>query len=128
VVTGALRSSGIDVLALKGTALLTRYYGDDGARLLGDLDLLVPEVRFGEALAVLQREGWAPQTEGYRVPDPRFNNAVQLIGTDGRSVDLHCHVLLESCAPGADRGFWERRNPRSSMGRPCECLLLQTCC
>jgi hypothetical protein len=108
VVVDLLRSQNIEAIALKGTAMLGRHYGDDGARILSDLDLLVPEARFADAWRVLEHAGWLPVREHFRNPDTRFNNAVELKGPDGFSVDLHCHVLAEDCSVDADRGFWLR--------------------
>ena len=46
----ALRGAGLDVVALKGAALLDSAYHDRGARPMGDVDLAVPEEHIPEAV------------------------------------------------------------------------------
>ncbi len=62
-IIATLASAGIPAMPLKGgAALLTGLYGNLGDRFMMDIDLLVPESRADEAVALLL-------TEGYIVPD-----------------------------------------------------------
>ena len=67
--TAALRTAGIEVLLLKGTALAERYYGSYPARPMADIDLLVPVAQLVPARDVLLRTGWRwdhdPALDGY---------------------------------------------------------------
>jgi hypothetical protein len=57
---GILNRAGIDPALLKGAIrLVDGLYPDHGWRMLRDLDLLVPEARFEEAIKVLQVAGYA---------------------------------------------------------------------
>ncbi|MBA3583166.1 MAG: nucleotidyltransferase family protein [Gemmatimonadetes bacterium] len=111
-----LHDSGIDTLVFKGAALVPLYYGDEGARSMGDFDVLVPEERFAEAARLLRKAGW---TALYWDPDrfdTRFQHAIGFVDDDGNSVDVHCHLLMASCAPGADEAFWGSSVPLMIRG------------
>lgn len=63
-VAQALARHAIEVMPLKGIAhLLAGLYPDPGARLLGDIDLLVPAERFDDAFAVLQGLGYRTEAQ-----------------------------------------------------------------
>ena len=55
-----LHALGIPAVPLKGTQLATRLYGTLSARRSGDIDVLVPHERLGEARSVLREMGYAP--------------------------------------------------------------------
>jgi hypothetical protein len=48
--------AGIESMPLKGATLSLLLYGDPGYRACGDIDLLVPEARFGDAIEFLTRQ------------------------------------------------------------------------
>lgn len=111
-----LSDHGIDTLVLKGAALVPLFYRDEGARGMGDFDVLVPETKFHDACSVLQAHGWKPL---YHLPehfDTRFEHAIAFLEPAGDSVDLHCHVLIESCERNADDAFWEASRPLEIQG------------
>lgn len=63
-VSVALNDIGVQPLPLKGAAMLTRcLYPDLGARIMGDLDILVPDNRLADAVRVLQVSGYRPVEE-----------------------------------------------------------------
>ena len=62
-VTRSLQKAGIPTLPHKGPVLALAAYGEIGLRECADLDLLVPEDRLAEALAVLARAGYARDTD-----------------------------------------------------------------
>lgn len=53
-----LHAAGIEVSLLKGAALIKAYYRDYGARVIGDVDVLIPENSMHVALRLLFEEGW----------------------------------------------------------------------
>ena len=81
---------------LKGAALAYCVYDDPGVRPYADVDLLVPSADFDRAMRVADRDS-ARRVRG----EPpgfvrRFGKSVELIRSDGISIDLH-----RSLAPGA---------------------------
>lgn len=56
----ALRPLGIPVVLLKGAAYVAAGLPAAAGRTVGDLDILVPRARIGDADAALQAAGWAP--------------------------------------------------------------------
>lgn len=98
----ALRAVGIEILALKGAALLGTAYRDVGARPMGDVDLAVPSHRVGEAVNALRDAGFAPTaSEPERALATHHSLAFR--GADGHEVDLHRGMLWR---PGLDEEFW----------------------
>lgn len=113
---GHLSAGGIETLLLKGAALVPLYYGDDGSRGMGDFDVLVPEARFHDACSLLREAGWRPLHFDPEYFDTRFEHAIAFLDDAGNSIDLHCHVLIESCERGADDAFWEASKPLEVRG------------
>jgi len=111
----ALGEAGIEVMVLKGYALLVSYYRDFGARALADIDVAVPVDRVWGAIAILERRGWAPVLYNERrAITPAYVETEPSVGfrhPAGWEFDLHWHVLPESCRPGADDAFWARAQP-----------------
>jgi len=102
--------AGIQAMALKGAALTLLHYRDYGLRPMGDFDVLIHEKDVAKAIDILRGLGWKPWqrlpkvlTVDYvsSVKSCRFNN------TRGEGLDLHWHVLLESCYKNADKDFWD---------------------
>jgi len=127
-----LHTRQIETLVLKGAALVPLYYGDEGARGMSDFDVLVPERQFHEACSVLQEARWRPLYYDPQYFDTRFEHAIAFLNEEGSSVDLHCHVLIESCERGADDSFWAASQPLEVLGTETQTLcdtdhLVQAC-
>ncbi|HUR77870.1 MAG TPA: nucleotidyltransferase family protein [Acidimicrobiales bacterium] len=105
-----LQADGHDVMLIKGAALILRYYGDVGARTLGDVDLVTRDSLGVRALASLEAVGWRhfkPSRSASYVMQQ--SHGVGLIdGRDGK-VDLHRRVPHLKLAD--DRPMWERSIP-----------------
>lgn len=85
----ALKQVGIEALLLKGAATFCDdLYGDPGARMMGDLDILVPGARAEEARRILEQLGYE------EVPDPAM--APEGLETDGRHHQLPRYRLPET--------------------------------
>lgn len=117
--------AGIPAMVLKGAALSLLHYKDFGARLMQDVDILVPEDRLRQALDLLGRQHWtaytwtpARFTEGFK----RYRHAVAFVSGSDRQLDLHWHVLYLACSPGYDRTFWEGSVPLDFRGAPARAL------
>jgi hypothetical protein len=78
----ALDEAGIAVIVLKGAALAATVYEDIGLRPMGDLDLLVREEEFQEALDVLLSIGYMQEP----MPHQEFN----------RQIGYNVHLWRES--------------------------------
>lgn len=101
----ALKDAGIDLMLLKGAALVASHYEEIGLRPMYDIDTLVPTEKRDEAAAILSSLGWTPlfkavHAQGFRSPD-------------GIEIDLHWHVLLEFSQENSDADFWA--NSKESM-------------
>ncbi|MEW5736897.1 MAG: nucleotidyltransferase family protein [Thermodesulfobacteriota bacterium] len=124
----ALAGSGVQVMALKGAALLFSAYPDPGLRPMEDLDLLVrPEdrTRFATLLAGL----------GYRAHPDRSN----LFSDEVVRLDIHCHALNADRVPGRTgllpagmAPLWELSLPlgqgHRNIVRPCDADLTLLLC
>jgi hypothetical protein len=98
----ALAAVGIEVLALKGAALIGTAYRDLGARPMGDVDLAVPSQRVGEAAKALEGAGFASATsEPERTLATHHSLAFRDAG--GQEIDLHRGMLWR---PGLEQEFW----------------------
>lgn len=105
----ALNGAGIVPLVLKGQSLIERYYRDYGLRRMADIDLLVPTTRAEKAIALIEGLGW--RTKGSPLPKPLADNFLVLTGDSygnsaGLELDLHWHLLFESCREESDQLFW----------------------
>ncbi len=65
-------TAGIESMPLKGVVLSLLLYGDPGFRQCGDIDLLVPETRFDDAVLLLQRNGYTQRNPAHFAPDGRL--------------------------------------------------------
>lgn len=114
----ALRAAGIEVLALKGAALIGTVYGDIGARPMGDIDLAVPPPRIADAVRALRGAGFTPiENEPELLLATRHSLAFRDL--DGREVDLHRGMLWR---PGLDDEFWRGSVEVEVAGAPVRIL------
>lgn len=98
----ALQAAGLEVLALKGAALISSAYGDPGARPMGDVDLAVRPEGVKDAVRALRTAGLtASDEEPERVLTVRHSLAFN--DPSGQEVDLHRGTLWR---PGLDEEFW----------------------
>lgn len=104
------RSAGIDTLLLKGAALVSTAYDDPGLRPMGDVDVLVPVHQARQAMGLLREDGWRPVGWAACCSAPEMTVPVRhshaYLRSADEQIDLHWHVLWESCEPSADEAFW----------------------
>ncbi len=102
-----LQADGHDVMMIKGAALIFRYYGDVGARTLGDVDLVTTDAMGARALSSLEAMGWhhsQPSLPASYVM--KRSHGVGLVDGRGGVVDLHRrvpHIKLADDGP-----MWKR--------------------
>lgn len=93
----ALAGAGIQVVVLKGAALVGTVYPSFVDRPMGDVDLLVPEDRALEARRILLGAGWTWDRE--ELPDSRYERHYHLPPLDdaagsGLSLELHTGLFI----------------------------------
>jgi hypothetical protein len=93
---GLFSQADIPVMVLKGGALVDGMYDDVGLRPMHDLDLLIPENRIGQALALIQSIGYFP-AEVEISPGIHWeavHNTYWRGGPDGRAgLELHWNLI-----------------------------------
>jgi hypothetical protein len=107
-----LREAGIEVMVLKGAAMVTAYHHDASLRPMEDLDILVHHQDARSAVSVLQAQGWAMRRGAHRsahyFEDGLYAVAkgCDLVHRTGIHLDLHWNLL--GCGGGAqaDEVFW----------------------
>lgn len=107
VLVARMRDRGLEPMLLKGAALVVGYYRDAGLRPMEDVDVLVATHQAVAAAAVLTELGWT----GPEAVTPRHvsaSHAMAFSDARGRQVDLHWHLLPESCWPGDETSLWAR--------------------
>ena len=119
-VIAALEQAGVATLLLKGAALVADERQDAGMRKMTDIDLLVPTDALAEACEIFAAQGMT-MTDGkpmWWVTDyaPSFTMSLNFTNAAQGQLDLHWHVLRDSCAPGADREFWAGAVPIELRG------------
>ena len=108
-VLSQLRANGLDVVLLKGAALGATVYPHPGARLLGDIDILVRPHLWATACDLLTGLGWESRTSA-EAPESTVH-AKSFANRSGTMVDLHRYVLPECVWEGADERAWTRIEP-----------------
>lgn len=105
-------TAGIQTMVLKGVALTVLYYKNISLRPMGDADILVRVDKALEAIGLLKKLGWTPDSESLENLIS-VSHAVEFKNVSGQAVDLHWHVLHESRRADADDNFWEKAVPVS---------------
>ena len=117
-VVATLERAGIATMVLKGGALSVLHYADAGARVMGDVDLLVEPARIRAAYAALAGEGFAPVRASDRFDAAHLAriHSCGLRDRGGREIDLHWYASSEARRPGDDDRLWQAAVPLSLDG------------
>lgn len=99
-----LREAGIDLLLLKGAALVLSYYRNHALRPMADFDLAVRTEDLPRAVALLKESGWTVGSE-LSADGQQFFHATQCLHGE-LQMDVHYHFLRECVTPAADQWFW----------------------
>ena len=117
-----LQRAGIPVMPLKGAWLQACVYGSAGngrganvvgVRVITDVDLLVPEARFADALAALRAGGFRAR--------PAHTASAQALDHPALTLplDLHCRLFTRGAFRLATDALFERARPdQSAFGVP----------
>src|SRR5262245_6778281 len=124
-VFAALDQSGVPFIVLKGAALVACYLDDRSLRPMDDIDILVPEDRVANAIAVLTAMNLRPKgvfpryltlsSVRSKVPGWEF------LGPD-QNIDLHWKALHLDQRPDADDRFWQAHRKTRLDGMPIRVL------
>jgi hypothetical protein len=111
-VAGLLNVIDIEPVLLKGAALLAEgIYPQPSMRILGDIDILIPEDRSAEACVALKAAGF--DTKWSAVSPPAHHHLPMLVDSQtGTGVELHTDVISRSAdAVIATGWFCEKARP-----------------
>ena len=124
-VFATLDQIGVPFIVLKGAALIACYLADRSLRPMEDIDILVPEDRLANAIAVLTAMNLHPQgiSPRYlmRSRFRRFIPGCAFVGPD-QNIDLHWKALHLDLRPEADDQFWQAHRQTSLDGTPIRVL------
>ena len=124
----ALDRVGVPFIVLKGAALVACYLDDRSLRPMDDIDILIPEDRLADAVAVLTKLELRPSHLSIRdiladghlrslLSGEAFFRAKQVIDLHLKQViDLHWKAMDLDRSPHADDRFWQARREASLGG------------
>ncbi len=101
----------VKTVPFKGPVLAVQLYGDAAARRYDDLDIIVPERQFDQALALLHARGYEPSPELRRSPLHRWLRLEGQCHLLRNSVRVELHFALGSFGFPVPLGFdtlWSR--------------------
>lgn len=135
-VVAELRRHEIDVMVLKGAALVPLVHHDPGVRPMDDLDLLVHHDDLARAEQVVMAAGYrsSEKVPATLHPDEEHHHLPSLVRADGRSaIELHHKLGSAGSPPDFDvAGVWARAVPFDAGDATClrpsdEDLLAHVC-
>ena len=109
-VLASFYDTGIQAMVLKGVALTLLHYKDYGLRPMSDFDVLIHEKDVTTAINILRNLHWKPWQRLPKVFTAEYLSSTKGCSFNndrGEGLDLHWHVLLESCYKNADKEFWD---------------------
>jgi hypothetical protein len=120
--TEVLDTAAIPWLVVKGPTLAGPGHGAPDLRSYGDLDVVVPPVRLGDAMAALEASGATVEDRNWTLILERLKGEVHLRLPSGTALDLHWHLLNEVANrrlfPIDIEGLFERRRKVLVNGYP----------
>lgn len=105
----ALRNEQIDVMVLKGGALIFQYYKSSALRPMSDFDIMIPRDKIADAVALMQEIGWKPVGK-LMISDPAVQakrHGQSFVDGQGNECDLHWTPLFTATWDRAEALFWE---------------------
>ena len=105
-----LHDAGIQTMILKGVALIVLHYKNYAVRPMADIDILVPTSQALSTINLLNKAGWI-QTTNLIDEHLCYRHSMQFKDQSGKELDLHWHLLYESCQEDSDTLFWDGAVP-----------------
>jgi len=113
----------IKTMVVKGMAhIILGLYDDPGERLVGDIDLIIPDARIQDAADILREVGYRQIYEDLRpsdLPADHYHHPALIHVDTAIKVELHRHILkrpLRKAAPTID--VWRRAEQHQLDGYP----------
>ncbi len=115
-----LQDAGIEMMLLKGIALILGHYRDYGVRPMQDVDVLVHQKDAFKAFGIFESEGWTrTKFVGVRFTERELNYR-QALGfrapANDAEIDLHWHALYVAPSSRTDAFFWDGAAPMTFDG------------
>ncbi len=126
-VVGAFEQAGVDLIPLKGVALLGQLYKDSGLRCMSDVDLLVRPEAFLTAVNILCWLGFkvCPKDRHENItwfenlPKENWPKELSFSNKFGLAIELHQHLINPWFLPAFPidiEAVWERSIPFTGLG------------
>jgi hypothetical protein len=112
---GALARADIRMVVLDGSALVTLYYRDQGARAIDSIAVMISPDDIPGAARVLALEGWGSVELAHLSRPGPYTSQARLLGAR-RPVDLLWDPFPEGCTPDIRRDFWANAEPAEIAG------------
>lgn len=112
-VVSVLNRAGIDVMILKGSALIIRYYESAALRPMSDLDIMVRPDQIRQAARSLTESGWATRDHfDLASQQVRYvHHAQQYVDESGNECDLHWTPIVSGTWGGSELTYWKSSQP-----------------
>lgn len=117
----SLDRAGVPTMLLKGAAMIARWSGDSGVRMMADYDVLVPKERALDAVSYLLEDGWRPAIDRpgqLHDEDLDDEHAIALRSERGGELDLHWRALMHGRDDTSGEAPWARAEEVSLDGLP----------
>jgi len=126
-------ANGIEVMLIKGSAMIARFYRDHGMRFMNDIDFLVRKSDFERAAGIMLGQNWQPNPYSsdvmywYHRHDFKHGCAFKHRNAE---LDLHCQLLR--FIPDDEPSLWQTALELDWQGHRVHCpddthLLFHTC-
>jgi hypothetical protein len=127
----SLQTAGVEkIVLLKGMAMALEYYRDLGARVMGDIDILVPKEQIAIVHKTLSHAHWEQTYSRIDVENPQHLSRWHALNYSHPSkmlLDVHWSFIEEN-SPPLDSAVWTEIRPHLSFYTPDPTdLLLQAC-
>lgn len=109
-----LKQAGIDVMVIKGAAMVIDYYLDESLRPMEDLDILVRYADKKSAVRLLIENGWEMSSQNNLTAQYikeglyEIGKSVDLIHPIGIHLDLHWNLTHFCLGDNTDHDFWAK--------------------
>lgn len=113
VLAEALSESGVQMIALKGAALIEKVYGDPGLRPLSDVDIMVRERDWQVIRGVLRKLGYNPVEKDFAELPPKLTKHdiqahIQYLSSSGICLEFQFDLFTLGIGMLDVEGVWNR--------------------